>query len=139
MVSTLQCYVGICCHAAGDLEDARLYVHKALASATENEELYFKGRAIIWEGRLMGNLSGNNSTEAIQRIKEGLEILTELDTRPDISIGHLYLGELYAEMNQDKEAQTHLKKAEALFKEMSMDYWSAETGKIMTRHPIGNP
>lgn len=87
----------------------------------------------------MVNLSGNNSKEAIQRIKEGLEILTELDTRPDISIGHLYLGELYAEMNQDKEAQTHLKKAEVLFKEMSMDYWSAETGKIMTRHTIGNP
>jgi len=139
MVSILQCYVGICCHASGDLEDARLYVHKALASATENEELYFKGGALIWEGRVMGNLSGNNSKEAIQRIKEGLEILTELDTRPDISIGHLYLGELYAEMNQDKEAQSHLKKAEALFKEMSMDYWSAETGKIMARHTIGNP
>ena len=77
--------------------------------------------------------------EWIVKIKEGLEILTELDTRPDISIGHLYLGELCAEMNQDKEAQSHLKKAEALFKEMSMDYWVEEAGKIMARHTIGNP
>ena len=130
-LSTLQCYVGICCHASGDYEDARLFLNQSLASAIENNESYFKGRALIWEGRNMGKLSNNAPLDAIQRIKEGLETLTELDTTPDISIGHLFLGELYVQRNQEKAARTHLKVAEALFKKMSMDYWIEETGKIM--------
>ena len=130
-VSTLQCYVGMCCHASGDFEDARLYMNQSLASAIENDESYFKGRALIWEGRILGKLSDHSPLEAKQRIEEGLEILTELDTKPDISIGHLFLGELYAQRNQEEAAKTHLKVAEALFKEMSMDYWIEETGKIM--------
>jgi len=32
-------------------------------------------------------------------------------------------------MNQEEAAKTHLKVAEALFKEMSMDYWIEETKK----------
>ena len=130
-VSTLQCYVGMCCHASGDFEEARLFMNKSLASAIENDESYFKGRALIWEGRIMGKLSDNAPLEAERRIEEGLEILTELDTKPDISIGHLFLGELYAQSNQEEAAATHLRAAEALFKEMSMDYWIEETGKIM--------
>jgi hypothetical protein len=49
-VSTLQCYVGMCCHASGDYEDARLFMNQSLASAIENGESYFKGRALIWKG-----------------------------------------------------------------------------------------
>jgi hypothetical protein len=32
--------------------------------------------------------------------------------------------------NRKKEAKTHLKAAEALFKKMSMNFWLEETGKI---------
>ena len=46
-------------------------------------------------------------------------------------IGHFFLGELYARRHQKKEATTHLKTAEALFKEMGMDYWLEEAGKII--------
>lgn len=79
----------------------------------------------------MGKSSDNAPLEAVARIKEGLELLTELDTKPDMSMGHLFLGELYAQRNQEEAAKTHLLAAEALFKEMSMDYWIEETGKIM--------
>jgi len=129
-VSTLQCYVGICCHASGDYEDARLFMNQSLATAIENGESYFKGRALIWQGRILEKLSYKAPLEAEQRIEEGLETLTELDTKPDISIGHLFLGELYAQRNQGKAAKTHLKVAEASFKAMNMDYWIEETGKI---------
>ena len=81
----------------------------------------------------MGKLSDSLPLETVARIEEGLEILTELDTNPDISIGHLFGGELYAQGNQEKEAEIHLKAAEALFNEMSMDYWLKETRKIMSR------
>ena len=87
----------------------------------------------------MGQLPDNTLSKTVQRIKEGIDVLAELDTKPDFSIGHYFLGELYAQRGQEKEAATHLKTAEALFKEMGMDYWLEETGKIMARHTIGNP
>ncbi|MDX2451544.1 adenylate/guanylate cyclase domain-containing protein [Desulfosarcina sp.] len=130
-VATLQCYVGMCCHASGDYADARLLIDQSLASAIENNESYFKGRALIWQGRMMGKLSDNAPMEAVARIEEGLELLTELDTKPDMSMGHFFLGELYAQRNQEEAAKTHLKAAEASFKAMNMNYWIEETGKIM--------
>lgn len=130
-VSTLQGYVGMCCYASGNFEDARLFMNRSLASAIENDESYFKGRALIWQGRTIGKLSDNSPLEAAQRIEKGLEVLTELGTNPDISIGHLFLGELYAQKNQAEAAKTHLKSAEALFKEMHMDYWAEETENII--------
>ena len=130
-LSSLQCYVGICCHAAGDFENARLFMNQSLTSAIENGESYFKGRALIWQGRILEKLSDKAPPEAEQRIEEGLETLSELDTKPDISIGHLFLGELYARRNQERAAKTHLKAAEASFKAMKMDYWIEETGRIM--------
>jgi len=132
-VSTLQCYVGMCCHASGDFEDARLFMNRSLASAIENDETYFKGISLIWEGRILGRLSDKAPMEAEQRIEEGLEILTELETNPDIAIGRLFLGELYAQKNQEEAARTHLKAAEASFKKMGMGYWIKEAGKIINR------
>ena len=131
-ISSLQCFLAICCYASGDYEDARLFINQALASATENGESYLKGRALTWEGRIMGKLGNDALLEAIQRVEAGLETLTELETAPDIAIGRLFLGELYVQDNQEKVALTHLKAAEALFKEMSMYYWIEETGKIMS-------
>jgi tetratricopeptide (TPR) repeat protein len=132
-ISTLECFVGICCHASGDLENARLSMNRSLASAIENDEFYFKGRALIWEGRIEGKLSDEAPLEAQRRIEDGLETLTKLETNPDISIGHLFLGEQYAMRNQEDAAKTHLKAAEAMFREMGMDYWIEETVKIMNR------
>jgi hypothetical protein len=80
----------------------------------------------------MAKLGNDTPLEAIQRVEAGLETLTELETAPDIAIGRLFLGELYVQDNQEKVALTHLKAAEVLFKEMGMDYWIEETGKIMS-------
>ncbi|MDA3916519.1 MAG: AAA family ATPase [Deltaproteobacteria bacterium] len=131
-VSILQCFAGMCCYLSGDLEDALLFMNKSLESAIKNDESYFKGNAMIWRGRITGNLPDSSQKEAKQQIFEGLGILTELDTKPDISLARLFLGELYTRNNQQKEAINHLKEAEASFKEMGMDYWLKETRKIMS-------
>jgi len=131
-VSILQCFAGMCCYLSGDLEDALLFMNKSLESAIKNDESYFEGNAMIWRGRITGNLSDSSQKEAQQQILKGLEILTELDTKPDISLAHLFLGELYTRNNQQKEAINHLKEAQALFKEMGMEYWLKETRKIMS-------
>jgi hypothetical protein len=109
-----------------------LFINQALASANENGKFYLKGRALTWEGRIIAKLGNDTPLEAIQRVEAGLETLTELETSPDIAIGRLFLGELYIQENQEKIAFIHLKAAETLFKEMGMDYWIEETGKIMS-------
>jgi len=47
--------------------------------------------------------------------------------------GHLYIGELYADMGQMKKAFEALKKAEAEFKEMGIDYWLRRTQEVLER------
>ena len=78
----------------------------------------------------MGKLSNGLSPEAVARIEEGLEQLAELDANVDMSMAHLFLGELYAKNSQDETANTHLEAAEASFKAMRMDYWLEETRRI---------
>ena len=104
-------------------------MNKSLETAIKNDEPYFKGKASVWKGRIIRKLSENSLPEAKDQILEGLEILTELGAKPDIAMGHFFLGELYAQNNGHEEAAIHLKKAEVLFKEMSMDYWLEETKK----------
>jgi hypothetical protein len=67
-----------------------------------------------------------------------LDLLNALDIKPDISMGHLFLGELYAERNQQDQARLHLKEAKRLFKEMGMNYWLEETERTIDRSHLEN-
>ncbi|MEE4113523.1 MAG: hypothetical protein V2I40_11960, partial [Desulfobacteraceae bacterium] len=136
-VSALQGYVGMCCFASANFEDAHWFMNQSLASAIENDESYHQGIALIWEGRILGKVSTTAPPEAAQRIEEGLEILAELGATPDIAIGRLFLGEQFAQRKEEEAATTHLKAAGALFTEMGMDYWMEETDKIMNRELNG--
>jgi hypothetical protein len=49
-----------------------LFINQALASANENGELYLKGRALTWEGRIIAKLGNDTPLEAIQRVEPGL-------------------------------------------------------------------
>ncbi len=47
--------------------------------------------------------------------------------------GRLFLGELYADTGQTEKALETLKKAEAEFKDMGMDYWLRKTQEVLAR------
>jgi hypothetical protein len=68
--------------------------------------------------------------EAEEYILKGIKILEELKTQPYVSTGYLWLGELNADMGQREKALENLKTAEAMFKEMGMDYWLAKTKEV---------
>jgi hypothetical protein len=57
--------------------------------------------------------------------------LDEMKIKPWVSQGYLYLGELYADTGKREKALENLKKAEAMFQEMGMDYWLARTKKLL--------
>jgi hypothetical protein len=45
----------------------------------------------------------------------------------------MFLGEFYLDTSQKEKAKENLKKAEALFQEMGMDYWLDRTRKLLER------
>ena len=111
---------------------------EAFEVAVKNDQISLKGRALIWAGRIAGKLSNETVNEAESKINEGLDLLNTLNLKPDISIEHLFLGELYAEGNQQDQTRLHLKEAKRLFKEMGMDYWLEETKHTIDRSHLEN-
>ena len=47
--------------------------------------------------------------------------------------GYFYLGELYADTGQRKNALENLKKAKGMYQEMGLDYWLDKTQEILGR------
>jgi class 3 adenylate cyclase/tetratricopeptide (TPR) repeat protein len=129
-ISTIQYFAGICYHRSGDLENALTNINQSLMTATKSNEVFYKGAALIWKGRILGKLP-SPLEDAEQLIMEGVEILTSLDAAPEIAKGYLFLGELYARRDQQKAAGSYLKKAKVSFQKMKMDYWLEQTRKTM--------
>jgi tetratricopeptide (TPR) repeat protein len=60
-----------------------------------------------------------------------MKILDELETKPLYAQGYLFLGDLYADAGQKEKAIENLRKAEAMFQKMGMDYWLARTKRLL--------
>ena len=82
-------------------------------------------------GRILGRTEKQQISKAEEYILHGMKILDELKMKPWYALGYFYLGELYVNAGQKEKALENLKKAEAMFQKMGMDYWLAETGKVL--------
>jgi tetratricopeptide (TPR) repeat protein len=118
---------------SGDLEGARSCAEKALQLSRNGSEKHFEACSRIWLGRTLGRAGTSGAGRVEEHILEGIKILDELRLRPFSAQGHLFLGELYADGGQREKAQESLKKAEAMFQEMAMDYWLAKTQEVLGR------
>lgn len=123
---------------SGELESAQSCAEKALNAAQKNKENHFEGRSWTDLGRILGK-KGTEQNDKVQtkeaeaHILKGIRILEELKNQPYVSIGYLWLGELYADMGLEGKALENLKTAEAMFKEMGMDYYLDKTQKLLER------
>jgi hypothetical protein len=70
---------------------------------------------------------------AEQQILQGIGLHEELGLPPLFALGYMFLGEVCAASGRPKEALEHLKKAEALFEGMGMDFWLGRTREVLTR------
>lgn len=68
---------------------------------------------------------------AAEYIQRGLKILSALQTKADVSIAHLFLGEIFWSLGLADKAAGYLKKAAEMFEEMGMDYWLDKTQEIL--------
>ena len=81
----------------------------------------------------MGNEDSHNIDEAFETIQRGLNVLNDLETKPDVAIAHLFLGELYAKLGSTDPALGRLKEAAAMFENMGMDSWLVKTQAILNK------
>ncbi len=104
---------------------------ESFLTATQNNESFYIGTALIWKGRIIGELPDRPLKDAETLIMEGVEILVSLDAAPEIAKGYFFLGELYLRNNQQEPAGRYLKKANASFKKMNMASWLQMKGDLI--------
>ena len=90
-----------------------------------------EGNSWILLGNILGEITPPQMDRAEKYILKGIEIFRELKLRPAFSIGHLRLGELYLKMGKKDKAVNNIKKAEAAFQEMGMDYFTNRANGIL--------
>jgi tetratricopeptide (TPR) repeat protein len=120
------------CHCyTGDLIKASDLMEEAYRLAENSQERPYAGKSLIWLGRLTGLADSHKKNEAIEYIQRGLKILSALQTKPDVSIAYLFLGEIYWSLGLADKASSFLKKAAEMFEEMGMDYWLDKTQEVL--------
>ena len=117
----------------GDLGQARKQAELALQFALENNERHIIGGSRIWLGMAISRIDPTQIEAAEQQILQGISLLEELGLPPLFGMGYMFLGEAYAASGRRKEALDHLKKAEALFEKMGMDYWLGKTRGVLAK------
>jgi class 3 adenylate cyclase/tetratricopeptide (TPR) repeat protein/energy-coupling factor transporter ATP-binding protein EcfA2 len=115
----------------GNLNEAKVHAEQGLNLAQTNHERYAEGLAWLQLGRIVGKMEGSQLRKAEEHILKGMKILDELETKPAYAQSYLFLGELYADAGQKEKAIENLKKAEAMYQEMGMDFWLAQTRKLL--------
>ena len=109
------------------------FVDEALSLSRKNHEKHIEGKTLIWLGRIWGKKDSNSVEKSDEYFRQGMKILEALGTKPDLSLGYLYWGELSAEQARKEKALGDLKNAEKGFKEMVMTYWLRETRDLLQK------
>jgi tetratricopeptide (TPR) repeat protein len=107
----------------GNREKALVHAEQAVNLCRANNEMFHGAVSEMYLGMALGAWGPARFSEAREHILRGIEIADELKLKSSTAVGHFYLGELNASSGRIEEAIEHLRKAEAMFREMGMDYW----------------
>ena len=122
---------GICHFYSKDLTRSFELLKEAYRLSDKSREHHYTGKSLIWLGRVTGLAESGKNEKAVEYIQRGLQILRALQTKPDISIAHLFLGELYRNLGRVDQAVKYLKESAGMFEEMGMDSWKSRSHKIL--------
>ena len=89
------------------------------------------GVSKIFQGKLLGTQDHAKAQEAEAIIFQGIEILEELQTKAFSVGGYFALGELYANTEQKNKAVEYFQRAEAMYRDMGMDFFAMKTHKAL--------
>ena len=132
-LSTHLFFLSIWHYYSGELDRARSLMEETCELSRKNNEKYMEGVSLTWLGRILGKGDWTEDKRAEESILSGIKILESLGTRPDLSSGHLFLGELYGHLGRKEDALKFLNKAWTMFHEMGMGYWQDVVGEIQDK------
>jgi class 3 adenylate cyclase/tetratricopeptide (TPR) repeat protein len=115
----------------GDIYNAGSFAGEALKLSVKYNEKWIEAMARILIGSVLVKTDMTQAEKAIDSIRRGIEILDQRSIKPWSSVGHYFLGKLYADTGIFKKAVENLKKAEGSFKEMGMVFWLSRTQKAL--------
>ncbi len=101
--------------------------------AQNNGEKMNEASAKQLHGAVLMRMDPLQYEKARELILQSVEVLDELQLKPQSCIGFLFLGELYADVGRKKEAVETLKKAESAFREMGMEYYLRRTQSALAK------
>ena len=117
----------------GDLVEAGRCARAGLQLAEDCREKYTGAWARIRMGQVLGKSDPTQFQDAERTIREGIRELQELKVKPEYAKAHLCLADLYADAGQHQQALVAAQTAQAMFREMGMDYWLARTEKVLEK------
>jgi tetratricopeptide (TPR) repeat protein len=115
----------------GELGEAQTHLELGLQSALQNQEKAWQASSRLYLGWVMARKDPTQIEASEEHIRRGINQLEELELKAFYPLGYMILGAVYAESGRPEEARKHLKKAEAMFQEMGMDYWLGRTREIL--------
>jgi tetratricopeptide (TPR) repeat protein len=107
----------------GNWEPAQVNAEQGLKLSRTNNERYYEAEGEMCLGRILGAGSSIQFDEAKEHIFRSIKTFDELKMKPMTAVGRYHLGELSASSGRTVEAMEHLRRAEAMFQQMGMDYW----------------
>jgi class 3 adenylate cyclase/tetratricopeptide (TPR) repeat protein len=125
--------VGMVYFDRGELENAQLSAEKAVESARSCNERMWEAYSMMLLGRILSKRDVLHHQDAIDHILRGIKRTDDLKLKLWSCRGYLYLGEAYFDTGQPEKALEALKKAEAEFKDMGMDYYLRKTQEVLQR------
>jgi len=117
----------------GNLEKANVHAEKGVSLSRANNERCEEAIAEMHLGMVLGAGDPGMFDEARQHILSGIRQADELGLKPWTAVGWFYLGELSASFGRTEEAREHLRKAEAMFRQMGMDHWLGKAQEALAK------
>lgn len=114
-------------------EANRTQAELALQFALQNNERQAIGMSRLWLGRRIGRIDPTQIEDEKQQILQGISLLEELGLPPFFGVGYMFLGEVHAASGRQEETLAMLKKAEALFEKMGMNYWLGKMREVLAK------
>jgi tetratricopeptide (TPR) repeat protein len=132
-LGSIHAYLAMAHLQLGNLEKALVHAEQGVNLCRANNERLHEAGAEMVLGRVIGAGGSARFDEAREHILRAVKTVEELKLKPSTAVGHFHLGELSASSGRTAEALEHLRRAEAMFRQMGMDYLLGKTQDALAK------
>ncbi len=120
----------------GDFENARMHTEEALDFSRELKLRGWEATECLALGNILGKGDQPQLDNANKHLRRGIVMAEEMQMKPSVAQGYLFLGEVFDIASRRGEALENLRKAEQMYQEMKVpsdSYWLARTREALAR------